>query len=74
MGFSHNRGRSMPLHREIVEPGIVHVPENRRLFPRMTVEDNFRMGGFVPQAMGPGWVQICTSMCRCSLDVPSLKP
>jgi ABC-type branched-subunit amino acid transport system ATPase component len=48
MGFSHNRGRSMPLHREIVEPGIVHVPENRRLFPRMTVEDNFRMGGFVP--------------------------
>ena len=49
MGFSHNRGRSMPLHREIVEPGIAHVPENRRLFPRMTVEDNLRMGGFIPR-------------------------
>src|SRR5690348_10919031 len=28
-----------PPHR-IVELGIAHVPENRRLFPRMTVEDN----------------------------------
>ena len=62
-----------PSHR-IVELGIVQVPENRRLFPRMTVEDNLRMGGFIPQAIGPGGVQKCTSMCRCSLDVPSLKP
>ena len=38
-----------PPHR-IVELGIAHVPENRRLFPRMTVEDNLRMGGFVPAA------------------------
>ena len=29
--------------------GIAHVPENRRLFPRMTVEDNLRMGCFMPQ-------------------------
>ncbi len=34
----------------IVELGVAHVPENRRLFPRMTVEDNLRMGGFVPAA------------------------
>jgi len=34
----------------IVEIGIAHVPENRRLFPRMTVEDNLRMGGFIPAA------------------------
>jgi ABC-type branched-subunit amino acid transport system ATPase component len=60
----------MPLHREIVELGITHVPENRRLFSRMTVEDNLRMGGFIPHAIG----QVCTSMCRCSMDVPSLKP
>jgi branched-chain amino acid transport system ATP-binding protein len=34
----------------IVELGIAHVPEGRRLFPRMTVEDNLRMGAFMPQA------------------------
>ncbi|HXJ81479.1 MAG TPA: ABC transporter ATP-binding protein [Candidatus Methylomirabilis sp.] len=38
-----------PAHR-IVSLGIAHVPENRRLFPRMTVEDNLRMGGFMPAA------------------------
>jgi len=38
-----------PAHR-IVELGVAHVPESRRLFPRMTVEDNLRMGGFVPSA------------------------
>ena len=38
-----------PAHR-IVELGIAHVPENRRLFPRMSVEDNLRMGAFVPSA------------------------
>src|ERR1700746_1406396 len=38
-----------PPHR-IVEAGIAHVPENRRLFPRMTVEDNLRMGAFMPRA------------------------
>jgi len=38
-----------PPHR-IVELGIAHVPENRRLFPRMTVEDNLRMGAFMPGA------------------------
>jgi len=34
----------------IVEVGIAHVPENRRLFPRMSVEDNLRMGGFARAA------------------------
>src|SRR5262249_27567237 len=38
-----------PAYR-IVSLGIAHVPENRRLFPRMTVEDNLRMGGFMPAA------------------------
>jgi len=40
---------AVPAHR-IVELGIAHVPENRRLFPRMTVEDNLRMGAFTPSA------------------------
>ena len=26
------------------------MPESRRLFPRMTVEDNLQMGGFMPAA------------------------
>src|SRR6516225_10115067 len=34
----------------IVGLGIAHVPENRRLFPRLTVEDNLKMGAFMPQA------------------------
>jgi branched-chain amino acid transport system ATP-binding protein len=33
-----------------VEAGIAHCPENRRLFPRMSVEDNLRMGAFIPDA------------------------
>src|SRR6266568_2153746 len=45
-------GRSiagLPAHR-MVEQGIAHVPENRRLFPRLTVEDNLRIGAFIPSA------------------------
>lgn len=38
-----------PPHR-IVSLGIAHVPENRRLFPRLTVEDNLKMGAFMPEA------------------------
>ena len=38
-----------PPHR-IVSLGIAHVPENRRLFPRLTVEDNLRMGAFTPKS------------------------
>jgi branched-chain amino acid transport system ATP-binding protein len=34
----------------VVELGIAHVPENRRLFPRLTVEENLRMGAYVPAA------------------------
>jgi branched-chain amino acid transport system ATP-binding protein len=38
-----------PAHR-IVGLGIAHVPENRRLFPRLTVDDNLKMGAFIPEA------------------------
>jgi branched-chain amino acid transport system ATP-binding protein len=33
-----------------VERGIVIVPEGRMLFPRLTVENNLRMGSFAPHA------------------------
>ena len=38
-----------PAH-EIVARGIAHVPEGRRLFPRLTVADNLKMGAFLPAA------------------------
>src|SRR5215469_8907097 len=38
-----------PPH-QIVNLGIAHVPENRRLFPRLTVDDNLKMGAFMPKA------------------------
>jgi len=38
-----------PAH-EIVAHGIAHVPEGRRLFPRLTVADNLKMGAFLPAA------------------------
>ena len=31
---------------EIVELGVIHVPEGRKLFPEMTVRDNLLLGGF----------------------------
>jgi branched-chain amino acid transport system ATP-binding protein len=39
----------LPAHR-MVEQGIAHVPEHRRLFPRLSVDDNLRIGAFIPQA------------------------
>jgi branched-chain amino acid transport system ATP-binding protein len=34
---------------EIVAHGIAHVPEGRRLFPRLTVGENLKMGAFLPR-------------------------
>src|SRR4051794_5455966 len=39
----------LPAHR-IVAAGLAHVPENRRLFPQLTVEENLRIGAFIPSA------------------------
>src|SRR5258705_3368792 len=38
-----------PEHR-IVSLGIGHVPENRRLFARLTVHDNLHMRGLITEA------------------------
>jgi branched-chain amino acid transport system ATP-binding protein len=40
---------AMPAH-EVIGLGIAQVPEGRRLFPRLSVEDNLRMGAFLPAA------------------------
>ncbi len=39
----------VPSH-EVIALGIAQVPEGRRLFPRLTVEDNLKMGAFLPGA------------------------
>ena len=53
-GDMEMEGKSLsafPPH-QIVELGIAHVPENRRLFPGMTVEDNLKLGAFAKTARG----------------------
>ena len=37
---------------QIVNLGVAMVPEGRRLFPKLTVEENLLLGGFRPQARG----------------------
>ncbi|CAA9233378.1 MAG: Branched-chain amino acid transport ATP-binding protein LivF [uncultured Acetobacteraceae bacterium] len=40
---------AMPAH-ELPGLGIAHVPENRRLFPHLTVEENLRVGAYAKAA------------------------
>jgi branched-chain amino acid transport system ATP-binding protein len=40
-----------PAH-QIIGLGVAHVPENRCLFPRLTVEENLKMGAYTRQARG----------------------
>jgi branched-chain amino acid transport system ATP-binding protein len=39
---------------EIVARGIVQVPEGRRIFPRLSVEQNLRVGAYSPRAHATG--------------------
>ncbi len=39
------RLNDVPSH-QVIDYGIAHVPENRRLFPKLSVEDNLKMGAF----------------------------
>ena len=49
MVMEGRRYNDIPSH-EVVSLGIAQVPEGRRLFPRLTVEDNLMMGAFTPAA------------------------
>src|SRR5499433_474770 len=40
---------SLPAYK-IAGYGIAHVPEGRRVFPDMTVQENLEMGAYIPQA------------------------
>ncbi len=51
-GTLHYDGRDLarvPPH-DLPALGIAHVPENRRLFPHLTVEENLKVGAFHPAA------------------------
>jgi len=43
--FDGQRIDSVPAH-EVLTRGLAHSPEGRRIFPRLTVEDNLRLGAF----------------------------
>jgi len=43
--FAGDRIDGIPAHR-LISMGICHVPEGRRVFPRMTVQENLDMGAF----------------------------
>ncbi|HEX2040077.1 MAG TPA: ABC transporter ATP-binding protein [Acidimicrobiales bacterium] len=44
--FEGSRLDGVPAHR-IVEMGVAHSPEGRRIFPRMTVLENLQLGAFI---------------------------
>ena len=65
-GITHDLiGRSTE---EIVDLGIALVPEGRRLFPRLTVEENLLLGAFRPKARE----QIATNIAFCFEAFPRL--
>ncbi|HTY25700.1 MAG TPA: ABC transporter ATP-binding protein [Desulfomonilaceae bacterium] len=47
--FEGNRLDQVPPHK-IIDFGVGHVPEGRRLFPDMTVEENLTVGAIRPEA------------------------
>ncbi len=47
--YNSKRLDQIPPHK-VIQHGIVHVPEGRRLFPEMTVEENLFMGSLFGEA------------------------
>jgi branched-chain amino acid transport system ATP-binding protein len=53
--------------KSIVARGIAHVPEGRRVFPELTVEENLRIGGYLRGdrvALNRDFDEICTEFPR----------
>jgi branched-chain amino acid transport system ATP-binding protein len=53
----------------IVSLGVAMVPEGRRLFPKLTVEENLLLGAFRPQARG----EIAKNLAFCYTAFPVLE-
>lgn len=49
ISFEGTRLDELPAH-QIIEFGVAHVPEGRRLFPEMTVEENLMTGALKSEA------------------------
>ncbi|SFJ55248.1 ABC transporter ATP-binding protein [Thermoflavimicrobium dichotomicum] len=47
--FQGNDLTGIPAHQR-TEMGLIHVPEGRRLFPTMTVQENLEMGAYAKRA------------------------
>jgi branched-chain amino acid transport system ATP-binding protein len=66
-------GRTLDLTKlsteDIVNAGVAMVPEGRRLFPKLTVEENLLLGAFRPAARS----QIGTNLGFCYDTFPVLK-
>src|SRR5207249_3889820 len=58
--FEGERVDRLPSH-EVVRRGICQAPEGRRIFPRMTVNDNLEMGAYArhdPAAVGEDFERV----------------
>ncbi len=53
----------------IVDLGIVHVPEGRRVFPRLSVEQNLSVGAYTPRAHA----QAAATLERVYVNFPRLR-
>lgn len=53
----------------IVKKGIAHVPEGRRIFPNMSVEDNLELGGYILKDKG----EIEAGLKRAYMSFPRLE-
>ena len=47
--FEGERIDRLPCHR-VVERGLVHVPEGRKVFPSLSVRENLELGSYTPAA------------------------
>jgi branched-chain amino acid transport system ATP-binding protein len=54
---------------QIVRLGIAHVPEGRRLFPKMTVLENLRMGAY----LRPGRAEVASTLAMIYQHFPILQ-
>jgi branched-chain amino acid transport system ATP-binding protein len=54
---------------QIVRLGIAHVPEGRRLFPRMTVLENLRMGAY----LRPSKAEVSSTLAMIYQHFPILR-
>ncbi|MBM3223764.1 MAG: ABC transporter ATP-binding protein [Candidatus Tectomicrobia bacterium] len=54
---------------QIIRMGIGHVPEGRRLFPKMTVLENLRMGAYLQHSK----TDVATTLARIYTHFPILK-